>query len=76
MGGYQGFINYFNKIIITVARKAFPSNIEKRGAMIVNLIKRHFNDRLLIIDEAHKLRGNGTKKNDNKKIKFILEMIA
>lgn len=44
--------------------------------MEIKLIKNNFNNRLIIIDEAHKLRGDGDSKNENKRIKFILEKIA
>jgi len=70
--GYISFVNYFRNNILNKAKKAFPSNKEKESNAVYKYITSTYNDTLIIVDEAHKLRG----KDGNNILIEYLQLIA
>ena len=69
--GYLEFANYISRII---AKFDHIEDEKQREYRKKELIKKEFNDRLILIDEVHNIRSTGTKKH-KRTAEFMLKLV-
>ena len=75
MYGYAAFANKIKKLLDNSTKHISKANKKEIFLQEINTIKQNFSDRVLIIDEAHNIRGDGNQDEARDTIKYISKVI-
>jgi len=75
MYGYAAFANKIKKLLDNSTKHIPKANKKEIFLEEINIIKNNFSDRVLIIDEAHNIRGDGNQDEARDTIKYISKVI-